>query len=139
MRVETSLILVSNLFYFVEQWRKPVIFIQLSELILTFHHRGKKLFFRHEVSLLKCASKGKTGEKKNKEKIKRRRRKNLKKKKSQVESFGTKAENLSTGLMDWRIPTWKKVMLAKISNYLINDMQLNPFVLFLQQWQNIFI
>ena len=77
-----------------------------------------------------CQQRKNWGEKKNKETIKRRRRKNLKKK-SQVESFGTKAENLSTGLMDWRIPTWKKVTLAKISNYLINDMQLNPFVFFL--------
>lgn len=43
-------------------------------------------------------------------------KKQIKKDKSQVESFGTKAENLLAGLMEWRIPTWKKVMLAKITD-----------------------
>lgn len=105
MRVETSLILVSGLFHFVEKWRKPVTDIQPSELILIFHHRGRKLFFRDDVSISNMPAKDKLGGKK-------KRKKNI----SQVESFGTKAENLLAGLMEWRISTWKKVMLAKITD-----------------------
>lgn len=45
----------------------------------------------------------------------RTRQKN-KKNKSQVESFGTKAENILAGQVNWRISTWKKVMVAKITD-----------------------
>ena len=81
-----SLIPVSGLFQFVEKQRKPVIYIQPSEI--TFHHRGRKLSFRREVNISNMPAKDKLGGKK-------KRKKN----KSQVESFGTKAENLLAGLM----------------------------------------
>lgn len=45
-----------------------------------------------------------------------RTRQRNKKYKSQVESFGTKAENILAGQMNWRICTWKKVMIAKITD-----------------------
>lgn len=69
MRVETSLISVSGLFHFVENWRKPVIYIPPSELTLIFHHRGRKLFFRHEVNISNMPAKDKLGEKRKERKI----------------------------------------------------------------------
>lgn len=38
-----------------------------------------------------------------------------KKSKSQVEFFGTKAENILAGQINWRICAWKEVMVAKIT------------------------
>lgn len=70
-----------------------------------FPSQRQKIILQTWGQYLKHASKGQIGGKK-------KRKKN----KSQAESFGTKAENLLAGLMEWRIPTWKKVVLAKITD-----------------------
>jgi len=59
MRVKTSLVSVLCLFLFVEKWRKPVIYIWPSEVILIFHYRGRKLFFGHEFSISNMPAKEK--------------------------------------------------------------------------------
>lgn len=50
---------------------KTVIYIQPSELVLIFHQRGRKLFFRHETNTsnmpARCKSRGEKKGKKEKE------------------------------------------------------------------------
>lgn len=103
MEVETPLILVSGRQKSGNSWRS-----EENQSLTTlrtcsyFPSQRQKIVLQTWGQYLKHASKGQG--------------RRTKKSKSQVESFGTKAENILAGQINWRICMWRKVMVAKITD-----------------------
>lgn len=104
MEMETPLILVSGCWKSGNSWRSE------ENQTLTNHLKNLFLFSITEAENYSSDMKSIS------QTCQQRTRQKNKKSRSQVESFGTKAENILAGQMNWRICTWKKVMVAKITD-----------------------